>query len=83
MSKTPKKFQTKTSTEKHLKFFNDKLPASEVIEPEGSKKLKLSPPPSLNDRFFDFIEDQKIGSKIALAITTAFIVAIAYWGITQ
>lgn len=72
-------------TKKLIRLFDGKVPVGDVLEPmDGRKRLKITPHyRTLNDKFLDFIEDKKTGSFIALAITTAAIVAVAYWGIKQ
>lgn len=69
-------------TKKLIRFFDGKVPVGDVLETQD--KLKITPHyRTLNDKVFDFLEDKKTGSYIALAITTAAIVAVAYWGIKQ
>lgn len=74
-------------TRKAIAFFQDKRPAVDLLEVnkvDRRKKdhLKITPR-STGDKFWDFIADNKVGSKVILALATAFLVAVLYWGIKQ
>lgn len=76
--------QASPATKKAIRFFNGKTPATDLLEsPKASKFHHSGGAKSLNDKFFDMIESKKLWSVVALGITTAFIVAVAYWGIKQ
>ena len=94
MKKTSKKQATKKqqlpqrasrSTSKAIKFFKGKASAVDLLEDtKQSKSHKITPyKPTLNDKFFNWIEDKEAGKWFILALTTAFIVVVAYWGIKQ
>lgn len=92
MTKTSKKPAKKTApkrasrkTSKAIKFFKGEAPASDLLEdtPIDKKRTPVPMRPTLNDRFFDWIEDKQTGKWFMLALTTAFIVVVAYWGIKQ
>lgn len=72
-------------TAKAIRFYNGKIPATDLLEEsKASKKLRITPPRnSVSDKFFNWLEDAPIGKWVGLALTTAFIVAVAYWGIKQ
>jgi hypothetical protein len=70
---------------KTIKVFNGEATGeTALIEPTKKDVVKyVGHVKTLNERFFDKIESKKTWSIVALAITTAFIVAVAYWGIKQ
>lgn len=86
MTKFPSiKKNASAKTKQAIKFFNGKASAISMLEPvDGRHKFQPSKHVrTMNDKVFDFIEDKKVGSFVALAITTAAIIAVAYWGIKQ
>jgi len=85
VKQSPKVLKTASpQTKKAVKFFQDKAPASDLLEDTGSKKPSFQVHTNtLNDKFFNFIDNKEVGKWLALGITTAVIVAIAYWGIRQ
>lgn len=70
---------------KTIKVFNGKASGeTALIEPKKTDDIKyVGYVKTLNDKFFDAIESKKTWSYVALGITAAFIVAVAYWGIKQ
>ncbi len=55
-----------------------------LIEPKKTDEIKyVGYVKTLNDKFFDAIENKKTWSYVALAVATAFVVVVAYWGIKQ
>lgn len=72
-------------TKQAIRFFKGKASAISLLEPvDGRHKFQPSQHvKTLNDKIFDFLEDKKVGSFIALALTTAAIIAVAYWSIKQ
>ena len=68
-----------------IKVFNEKAGAeTALIEPKKGEDIKyVGYVKTLNDKFFDAIENKKTWSYVALALATAFVVAVAYWGIKQ
>lgn len=88
MSKSPKKKaevpKASAKTRKAIRFFNGKIPATELLEEVGTKKFKPSQHiTTANEAFFNWIESKPWGKWIALTAVTALIVAVAYWGIKQ
>lgn len=71
-------------TKKAIRFFNDKVPATDLIIENKSKKFVHSGySKTLYDRFFEQIESKDFWGTMALIVTGAFIVAIIYWGFNQ
>ena len=71
-------------TKKAVRFFNEKASATDLLVESGDKKLKFSGyTRTLNDKIFDFIGNREVGKWLALALVTAMIVGVAYWGIKQ
>lgn len=70
---------------KTIRVFNGKASAeTALVEPSKTEKLRyVGHVKTLNDKFFDAIENKQLWSYVALGLTAAFIVAVAYWGITQ
>jgi hypothetical protein len=92
MAKQPSKQEVKIpqaskKTRDAIAFFNDKKPATALIEePDGRKTRKLQyvgHVKTANEKFFDFIEDRKFGSYLALGITAAVVIAVVYWMMHQ
>lgn len=70
---------------KTIKVFNGKATGeTALIEPKKNDDIKfVGHVKSMNEKFFDMIESKKTWSYVALGLTAAFIVAVAYWGIKQ
>ncbi len=81
----PKIPQASKKTRDAIAFFNDKKPATALLEqPDGRKKVKyVGHVKTANEKFFDFIEDRKFGSYLALGITAAVVIAVVYWMMHQ
>lgn len=88
MSKQPKKKaevpKASAKTKKAIRFYNGKIPATDLLEEVGTKKFQVSNHvATANEKFFNWIESKPWGKWIALTAVTALIVAVAYWGIKQ
>ena len=71
-------------TKKAIRFFNDKVPATDLIITDKSKKFVHSGyTKTLSDRFFEQFESKDFWGTMALIVTGVFIVAIIYWGFNQ
>lgn len=70
---------------KTIRVFNEKAGAeTALIEPKKNEDIKyVGYVKTLNDKFFDAMENKKVWSYVALGIAAAFVVAVAYWGIKQ
>lgn len=67
-------------TKDAIALFNGKKRGEEVLLMPKREKLQLSNHvKTFNEKFFDFIEDRKVGSMIALGITTAIVSLAVYW----
>lgn len=82
---TPKVPQASKKTRDAIAFFNDKKPATALLEQEdGSKTRKFKPSVrTTSDKFWDFVDDNKIGSLIVLALTVAAVSYAVYWVMTR
>ena len=92
MAKKPSKQEVKVpqvskKTRDAIAFFNGKKPATALIQQEdGRKTRKLqysNHVKTANEKFFDFIEDRKFGSYLALGVTAAVVIAAVYWMMHQ
>ena len=71
-------------TKKAIASFNDKKPAVDLLEIERQKKFVHSGYTKTKvDEFFEWVESQPWGKWAVFALATAFVVAVAYWGIKQ
>lgn len=78
----PPKASAKTKAA--IAFFNDKKPATDLLEVERQKKFVHSGYTKTKvDHFFEWVEAQPWGKWAVFALATAFVVAVAYWGIKQ
>lgn len=81
-----KPLSTKASpkTKAAIAFFNDKKSAIDLIETDKRKKFVHSGYTKTKvDHAFEWIEKQPWGKWVVFAVATAFVVAVAYWGIKQ
>jgi hypothetical protein len=82
VGKTPPK--ASPQTKKAIRFFNGKISAIDLIEPDKHEKFQFTNyTKTLNDKLFEFIENKKLWQGVALAIAVAFVTAVMYWGIKQ
>lgn len=81
----PKMKRASRETMKAVKFFRGDAPASDLMIHEKIDKKRTPTPyqPTLNDKFFDWVEDKQVGKYVILTLTTAAAVAVMYWGIKQ
>lgn|SRR5690242_1630513 len=71
-------------TKKAIKFFNDEIPATELLEDNKSKKFVHSGyEKTLYDKFFEQFESKDFWGTLALIVTGVFITAVIYWGFNQ
>jgi hypothetical protein len=71
-------------TKKAIRFFNDKVPATDLLEEDKSKKFVHSGyTKTLSDKFFEQFESIDLWGTLAIIIATAFVASVAYWGIMQ
>jgi len=78
--------QTKASpkTKAAIAFFEGKKSAVDLIETDRRRKFVHSGYTKTKvDHFFEWVEKQPWGMWAVYALATAFIVAVAYWGIKQ
>ena len=82
---TPKVPQASKKTRDAIAFFNDKKPATALLEQEDGRKTRKFKPSvrTTNDKFWDFVDDNKIGSLIVLALTVAAVSYAVYWVMTR
>ena len=87
LKEAPKVPQASKKTRDAIAFFNDKKPASDLLEkPDGRTTRKfqhLGYVKTANDKFWEFVEDRKVGSIIVLGITTAIVSFAVYWVMTR
>ena len=85
VSKTvPLKTKASPKTKAAIDFFNDKKPATDLLETDRRRKFVHSGYTKTKvDHFFEWIEAQPWGKWLVFAVATAFVVAVAYWGIKQ
>lgn len=68
---------------KTIKVFNGKAGGeTAMIEPPKNEKLVIHGK-TKTDKFFDYFESHKPWAAIGIALCTAFVAAVAYWGIKQ
>lgn len=84
-SKTvPLKTKASPKTKAAIDFFNDKKSAVDMLEADKRRKFVHSGYTKTRvDHAFEWVESQPWGKWIVFALATAFIVAVAYWGIKQ
>lgn len=84
-SKTvPLKKKASPKTKAALDFFNGKKSAVDLLEADKRRKFVHSGyTKTWFDHTLEWIEKQPWGNWLLLALATAFVVAVAYWGITQ
>lgn len=74
-------------TKDAIAFFNGKKPATALLEQEDGRKTRKFQHPgyakTANDKFWEFVEDRKVGSIIVLGITTAIVSFAVYWVMTR
>lgn len=81
---TPLKKKASPKTKAAIDFFNDKKSAVDLLESDKRRKFVHSGYTKTKaDYFFEWVEKQPWGMWLAYAVATAFIVAVAYWGIKQ
>lgn len=74
-------------TKDAIAFFNGKKPATALLEQEDGRKTRKFQhsgyAKTANDKFWEFVEDRKVGSIIVLGITTAIVSFAVYWVMTR
>lgn len=71
-------------TKKSIRFFNDELPATALLEDNKSKKFVHSGyTKTMYDKFFEQFESFDFWGTVILIVAAAFLVAVGYWGIQQ
>lgn len=78
--------KTKASpkTKAAIDFFNDKKSPVDMLETDRRRKFVHSGYTKTKvDYFFEWVEKQPWGKWVVFAVATAFVVAVAYWGIKQ
>lgn len=71
-------------TKKAVRFFNDEIPATELLEDNKSKKFVHSGyEKTMYDKFFEQFESKDFWGTMALIVTGVFITAMIYWGFNQ
>lgn len=78
--------ETKASpkTKAAIAFFEGKKSAVDLIETDRRRKFVHSGYTKTKvDHFFEWVEKQPWGNWVVFAVATAFVVAVAYWGIKQ
>lgn len=76
---------SKEQTKKACKMFQEKgSPIDLLIDIDGRKRpIFRSYQKTIYDKLSEFITKHEIWQKLALALVTAFVVVVGYWGITQ
>lgn len=71
-------------TKAAIAFFEGKKSAVDLIETDRRRKFVHSGYTKTKvDHFFEWVEKQPWGMWLVYAVATAFVVAVAYWGIKQ
>lgn len=78
------KLKPSPKTKAAIDFFNGKKSAVDLIETDKRRKFVHSGYTKTKvDHAFEWIESQPWGKWLVFAVATAFVVAVAYWGIKQ
>lgn len=81
---TPLKTKASPKTKAAIAFFEGKKSAVDLIETDRRRKFVHSGYTKTKvDHFFEWVEKQPWGMWLVYAVATAFVVAVAYWGIKQ
>ena len=85
MQKVRVQHMSKEQTKKACQVFNEKASASVLlIDSDGRKKPKFHiHQKTIIDKVSDLVSKHRVWQKLALALVTAFVVAVGYWGIMQ
>lgn len=74
-------------TKDAIAFFEGKKSGVDLLEKEDGRKTRKFKPSNhvktANEKFWDFIEDRKVGSILVLALTTAAVSYAVYWVMHQ